>query len=110
MRWKLLVLASVAAAVLGVGLWSLFAITVFGTARELARHDLILLTSALLPLALIVYAGIFVYRHTARRRKTQAVITILVSLLIVPLIYLGASSLLPGRLYIPRTYEVRHAR
>jgi len=110
MRWKLLVLASVAAAVLGIGLWSLFAIIFFGTARELARHDLILLMSGLLPLALIVYAGVFVYRHTARRRKTQAVITIVVSLLIAPLIYLGASSLLPGRLYVPRTYDNLHAR
>jgi len=110
MRWKLLVLASVAAAVSGIGLWSLFAIIFFGTARELARHDLILLMSALLPLALIIYAGVFVYRHTARRRKTQAVITIFVSLLIAPLIYLGAASLLPGRLYMPRTYDLRHAR
>jgi len=110
MRWKLLVLASVAAAVLGVGLWSLFAITVFGTAWELARHDLVFLMSPLLPLVLIVYAGIFVYRHTARRRKTQALITIVVSLLIAPLIYLAASSLLPSRLHIPRTSEVRHAR
>jgi L-lactate permease len=110
MRWKLLVLASLAAAVLGIGLWSLFAIIFFGTARELARHDLILSMSGLLPLALIVYAGIFVYRHTARRRKTQAVITIVVSLLIAPLIYLGASSVLPGRLYVPRTYDNLHAR
>lgn len=110
MRWKLLVLASFAAAILGIGLWSLFAIIVFGTARELARHDWILLLSALIPLALIAYAGIFVYRHTARRRKTQVVITIALSLLLTPVFYLTASAVFTTRLYIPRTHEVRHAK
>jgi hypothetical protein len=110
MRWKLLVLASVTAAVLGIVLWSLFAIIFFGTARELARHDLILWLSVLMPLSFTTYAGIFVYRHTARRRKTQAVMTIVISLLLSPLVYFAAASLLPGRLLISRTYEVRHAR
>lgn len=110
MRWKLLVLASFAAAILGIALWSLFAIAFFGTARELARHDWIFLLSALIPLALIAYAGIFVYRHTARRRKTQVVITIVLSLLLTPIFYLAASAAFTNRLYIPRTYEVRHAR
>jgi cytochrome bd-type quinol oxidase subunit 2 len=110
MRWKLLVLASAAAAVLGIGLWCLFAILFFGTARELARHDWILLMSALIPLGLITYAGIFVYRHTARRRKTQVVLTVLFSLLLTPATYLVLTSLFPTRLIIPRTSEVRHAR
>lgn len=110
MRWKLLVLASLAAAVLGVGLWSLFTIVCFGAASDLGRHDWILLASALIPLGLIAYAGLFVYRHTARRRKTQVVITVLLSLMLTPAIYLAATSLFPTRLIIPRTYEVRHAR
>ncbi len=110
MRWKLLVLASVAAAVLGIGLWSLFAILFFGTAQELARHHWILLASTLIPLGLITYAGLFIYRHTARRRKTQAVTTVLLSLVLSPFVYLGARTLIPNRLYVPRTSEVRHAR
>ncbi len=110
MRWKLLVLASLAAAVLSIVLWSLFAVIFFSTARELARHDLIFWLSALIPLGLIAYAGIFVYRHTARRRKTQALMTIIISLLLGPLVYLAAASLLPSRLLIPRPYEIRHAR
>jgi len=109
MRWKLVVLASLAAAVFGIVLWSLFAIIFFGTARELARHDLTLGLSVLIPLALTAYAGIFVYRHTARRRKTQAAATIALALLLAPIFYLAASSIFPDRLDIPRTYEVRHA-
>ena len=110
MRWKLLFLAPVAAAILGVGLWSLFTITCFGTARDLARHDWMLLASTLIPLGLTTYAGIFVYRHTARRRKTQAMLTVLFSCLLTPAVYLAAWSLLPHRLSIPASYEVRHAR
>src|SRR5581483_6672038 len=109
MRWKLLVLASVAAAVLGVGIWSLFAIIFFGTARELARHDWILLMSALIPLVISAYAGVFVYRHTARRRKTQATVTIALALLLAPIFYLAAWSIFPDRLQIPRTSEIKQA-
>ncbi len=110
MRWKLLVLASVAAAVLGVGIWSLFAIIFFGTARELARHDWILLMSALIPLVISAYAGVFVYRHTARRRKTQATVTIALALLLAPIFYLTAWSIFPDRLQIPRTSEIKQAK
>ena len=110
MRWKLLILASLGAAILGIGLWAVFTIIFFGTARELARHDWLLLASALIPLALIAYASVFVYRHTARRRKTQVVITAIVSILAAVFIYLAASSVFVNRLMFPRTYEVRHAR
>lgn len=110
MRWKLLVLASLAAALFACGLWSALAIGAFGTARELARHDWLLLASAIVPLAIAVYAGVFVYRHTSRRRKTQAVVTVIVALFLTVGTYFVASLLFPNRLLIPRTYELRHAR
>ena len=110
MRWKLLILASLGAAILGIGLWASFAIIFFGSARALARHDWLLLASSLIPFALVAYASVFVYRHTARRRKTQVVTTAVVSILLALFFYLAASTLFVSRLYIPRTYEVRHAR
>jgi len=110
MRWKLLVTASLAAALLAFGLWSALAIGAFGTARELARHDWLLLAGAIVPLAIAVYAGVFVYRHTARRRKTQAVVTVIVALFLTVGIYFVASLLFPNMFSIPRTYELRHAR
>jgi cytochrome bd-type quinol oxidase subunit 2 len=110
MRWKLLVIASVAAAFIGCGLWSALVIGAFGNARTLARSDWLLLASLLLPVAIAVYSGIFVYRHTARRRKTQATVTIVLALLLSLVAYLAAWTIVPDRLYIPRTYEVRHAR
>ena len=110
MRWKLLIIASFAAALLSGGLWSALAIGLFGSARALARHDWLLLSSAVIPLAIAAYSGVFVHRHTARRRKTQATFTVILALLLTLGTYLIASQALPERLIIPRTYEVRHAR
>jgi len=110
MRWKLLLISSVVAAIIGLGLWSALTIAFFGSARALARHDLLLLVSLAVPLGLGAIAAVFAYRHTARRRKTQAVITVLLVLFFSTGIYLVASQLFPERLIIPRTYEVRHGR
>ena len=110
MRWKLLVIVSLAAALISCGLWSAFVISVFGTARALARNDWLLLSSGIIPLGMAAYSGVFVYRHTARRRKTQATFTVILALLFTLGTYLVASGLFVDRLYIPRTYEVRHAR
>ena len=110
MRWRLLVVTSIAAALLGCILWCVLTIAFFGSARILAQNDWLLFGSALLPLAFALFAGVFVYRHTARKRKTQAVIAALLSILLTPVGYLAAWSLLPDRLYIPTTYDVRHSR
>jgi hypothetical protein len=110
MRWKLLVLVSLIAALLALGLWSALAIVVFGSARDLAHSDWLLLSSLVVPLGLAAYAGVFVYRHTARRRKTQLAFTVLLTLLLSVGTYLVASQVFPDKLIIPHTYEVRHAR
>jgi len=109
MRWKLLGLVSVIAALFGVALWSAVTIAAFGSARVMARHDWVLLASLVIPLVVTVFAALFVYRHTAHRRKSQAVIAILLTLLLTAAFYLVASTL-SSRLLIPSTYEVRQAR
>ena len=110
MRWKLLVLASSAAALIAFGLWSALAIGVFDTASGLAGHTWLLFASAIVPLAVAAYAGVFVYRHTARKRKTQAAFAVMLSLFLTLGTYLVAAQMLPDRLTIPRTHEVRPAR
>ncbi len=110
MRWKLLLIVSFAAALLSCGLWSALVIGIFGSARVLARNDLLLIAGAIIPLAVASYSGVFVYRHTARRRKTQAMFTVILALFFILGTYLVGSMLFPDRLIIPRTYEVRHAR
>jgi hypothetical protein len=110
MRWKLLGLVSVIGALFGVALWSAATIAAFGSARAMARHDWVLLGSLVIPLGVTVFGTLFVYRHTAHRRKTQAVIATLLTLLLTAGAYLFASTVFTSRLYIPSTYEVRHAR
>jgi cytochrome bd-type quinol oxidase subunit 2 len=110
MRWKLLVIASLAAAIIGCGLWSALVIGIFGTARALARNDWLLLASVMIPLAVSAYSGVFVHRHTARRRKTQATFTVILTLLLTLGAYLVASQVFPDRFIIPRNYEIRHGR
>ena len=101
MRWKLLVIVSLIAALVACGLWSALAIGAFGNAGELASHGWLLLASAILPLVIAVYAGVFVYRHTSRRRKTQAVVTVIVALFLTAGAYVAAAQVFPDKLGIP---------
>jgi hypothetical protein len=82
LRWKLLIIASLVAAVIGAaGSYSLFQILAY-----YSHYYFTFITKYALvetcPFVMSCLAAIFVYRHTARRRKTQALITLLVSLLL----------------------------
>jgi uncharacterized membrane protein len=110
MRWKLLVFASIIAGLLSVTLWSMFAIIIFGSARVLAQEDWRLLCSLVIPIAIIAFASTFVYRHTSKRRKLQAFLAAMFTLVLTLVFYVVGSSVFVSRLYIPTTYEVRHAR
>ncbi len=81
MRWKLLVIASLAAVIAGTGVGMLLLYLLTGWPVPTARGGPWPVVVALLPrLAAITYASVFVYRRTARRRRLQAVLTALVSL------------------------------
>ena len=87
MRWKLLVLVSFVAALVASGLWSAFTIVFFESAGELAAHGWLLLASTFLPLIVAVSASLFIYRHTATRRKLQALLTAIFILLLTLAMY-----------------------
>jgi hypothetical protein len=107
MRWKVIILVAAAAALFSCVLWGGLAIGVFGSAGALAQHQVLFAASLLIPLGLTAFASTFVYRHTARKRRTQALITAVLSLLLTPAIYLAASFLAPQRLHLPRIAEDR---
>lgn len=77
LRWKLLIAASLLAAVAGA--CSYFAVTylllAFGASPSAWEETLLLLS----PLGAIIFASIFVYRHTPRRRALQAATTALLA-------------------------------
>lgn len=80
MRWKLLIVASLLAAAAGVGTYLAASRFLFALwASPPAWEDTFL---ALTPLGAIIFASIFVYRHTPRRRALQAAATALLASLL----------------------------
>ena len=85
MRWKLLIIASILAALAGafpllLGFYLGVLDVVPTTLSEaLIRPDARFLLTLLLAVAVIIYATVFVYRHNARRRLLQAILTILLA-------------------------------
>ena len=109
-RWKLLLVVSIASGLIAVGLWGILCVAIFGSARVMAQEDWRLLFSLIVPLATTAAATFFVYRHTSRRRKLQAFLTTILVLIATLVLYLAASTLFVSRLAISRVYEIRHAR
>jgi hypothetical protein len=87
MRLKLVIIASVLAAVVGAGASIALVLGVFAV-KSLSSPGLLAASTFLLPIAAIVFASIFVYRHTARRRKLQAFLTALLATLLTLSIFM----------------------
>jgi len=92
MRLKLVFAASALAALVGAGSCIALVLGVFSTAA-LSRPGLLVASTLLAPIATIVFAAIFVYRHTARRRRLQALLTTLIATLLTLCLFILASVL-----------------
>ena len=79
MRWKLLLIASFSASVVGSGATLAIILLLEDSSKSRASQYIVALSTLVIPIAMIIAASIFVYRHTARRRKTQAMATALLS-------------------------------
>jgi integral membrane sensor domain MASE1 len=95
MRLKLVLAASVLAAIVGAGACTALVLGVFSV-KALSSPSLLVSSTLLLPIAATAFASIFVYRHTARRRKLQAVLTALIAILLT-LAFFIAATILTGR-------------
>jgi len=100
MRWKFLVIVSIVAALLACSLWCSVVLLFFGPASIVRLNSLWPLSFAI-PLAGSFAAALFVYRHTSRRRKLQAVIATCVVIVLIAAGYFVAAKLLPTYLTIP---------
>ena len=106
MRWKLLVLVSIIAALVASASWFLLISLLFnGSAAIVPLYGRLWPLTLVLPLFLAILASFFVYRHTSRRRKTQAAITVLVVLTLTALACFGVLHLQPNRLHVNRTHQ-----
>lgn len=86
MRLKLVIAASLLAAIVGAGSCIALVLGVFSV-KALSNPGLLLTSTLLLPMATIIFSSVFVYRHTAKRRKLQAFLTaVLATLLTIALV------------------------
>ena len=92
MRLKLVVLVSLLAAIVGAGSCVALVLGVFSL-QALSKPGLLVASTFLLPLATIIFAAIFVYRHTARRRRLQAFLTLVLATLLTLAFFVLASIL-----------------
>lgn len=92
MRLKLVIAASLLAAVVGAGSCIALVLGVFSV-KALSSPGLLAASTLLLPILTIVVASIFVYRHTARRRKLQAFLTAILATLLTLSIFVLTSVL-----------------
>ena len=91
MRLKLVVGASSLAAIVGAGSCIAIVLAVFSSLKPFSTLGLLVSSTFLIPAAAIAIAAIFVYRHTARRRKLQALLTALLATFLTLLLLLVAS-------------------
>jgi hypothetical protein len=95
-RWKLLIITSFVAALVNAGaVRSLAYWTAETRTPPGAMHRGVIASVAIVPLVITALACIFVYRHTARRRKLQAALTALFALM-ATLIAIFAARMFPA--------------
>jgi len=75
MRLKLVMVVAAIAALVGAGSSVAIILSRSTSVHVLSSPDLVITSTLVLPIACVILAAFFVYRHTARRRKTQALLT-----------------------------------
>jgi hypothetical protein len=92
MRLRLVIAASLIAAIVGAGSCVALVLGVFSV-KALSSPGLLVASTLLLPVATIIFASIFVYRHTARRRRLQAFLTAILATMLTLGFFVCASIL-----------------
>lgn len=97
MRLKLVLISSLIAALAGAGSAIAIIVSVFSSIHPITTPGLLMASTYLLPILTTLLASIFVYRHTARRRKLQAILTAMIASLLTILIFVLASIIMARR-------------
>jgi hypothetical protein len=91
MRLKLVLISALIAAVAGAGSAIAIILSVFSSLKPTTTPGLLVVSTYMLPTLATLLASIFVYRHTARRRRLQAVLTAIIALVLTILLFVLAS-------------------
>jgi hypothetical protein len=109
LRLKLVLISSLLAAIIGAGSAITIILAIFSSLKPVSAPGLAVFSTFLLPTLVTLLAAIFVYRHTARRRKLQAALTVLITLLLMLAILIIASIYTARRESPPPTPATRPA-
>ena len=93
MRLKLVLISSLIAAIVGAGSAVAIILFAFSSLKPISAPGLLVLSSYLLPTLATLLASVFVYRHTARRRKLQAALTAIIAAILTISVFVLASIL-----------------
>jgi hypothetical protein len=91
MRLKLVLISALIAALVGAGGAITIILSAFSSFKAVTTPGLLVVSTCLLPTVATILASVFVYRHTARRRKLQAVLTAIIALVLAILLFVLAS-------------------
>jgi small-conductance mechanosensitive channel len=91
MRLKLVLISALIAAVVGAGSAIAIILSVLSSLKPGTAAGLLVVSTYLLPTLATLLASIFVYRHTARRRRLQAVLTAIIALVLTIFLFVLAS-------------------
>ena len=96
MRWRLILSTSMVASICG-GVLTLFLFYfLVGNSFTSIPPAILLSVAGVLPASIVLIASLFVYRHTARRRSTQAWLTAVIT------VFFMLSILFAGLLFVRR--------
>lgn len=93
MRLKLVMGVSSVAALIGAGTCIGIVLAAFSSLKPFTAPSLLATSTLVIPAVVITLASVFVYRHTARRRKLQAILTALIATVLTLCIFFIASIL-----------------
>ncbi|HEV7475054.1 MAG TPA: hypothetical protein VGN90_13460 [Pyrinomonadaceae bacterium] len=97
MRLKLVLISSLVAAIVGAGSAVAIILFAFSSLKPISAPGLLVFSTYLLPVLATLLASIFVYRHTAKRRKLQALLTAIIASLLTISLFVLASILTARR-------------
>ncbi|HEV7684492.1 MAG TPA: hypothetical protein VGO68_20445 [Pyrinomonadaceae bacterium] len=97
MRLKLVLISSLIAAFVGAGSAIAIILSVFSSIHPITTPGLVMFSTYLLPILTTLLASIFVYRHTARRRRLQAFLTAVIALFLTLVLFFVASIVMARR-------------
>jgi ABC-type Fe3+-siderophore transport system permease subunit len=97
MRLKLVLISALTAAIVGAGSAVAIILFAFSSLKPISTPGLLVVSTYLLPTLATLLASMFVYRHTAKRRKLQALLTAIIASLLTISVFVLASILTARR-------------